>query len=319
MARRVGDPFAGIIAEINLQTARAARGEAPAEEEMLELVRRALAEGYPDEAYRAVVNYLWAAIPFLPTAQVEASIARAQELMPDTRAIEAYDEYIDVSLGMHVYLPCGRWDELAAMLGRSKVPNVGGTFLAWRAVTGALALARGDLDTMDAFIDDAWAEALASEEPQRILPLAGPALARAAVAGDVETARSRGAVVATMRASPFMPTAVPRALRATGLDDELRRVRDTLRSVRGDRRDLAQLVETVEGLAALGSGETRTAVERLTAAVDISRARGRDYETACLTLDLATALDAAGRSDEAAAMREPAEAFLASLGCVNPF
>ena len=321
MARRVGDAFAEIIADINLQTARAARGEAPTEERMLELLRRAVEAGYPDEAYRAVVNYLWAAIPFLPAGEVEASIGRAQELMAGIPAIEAYDEYIDVSLGMHVYLPCGRWGELEAMIEHANVPNVGGTFLAWRAVIGALALARGDLATIDAFIDEAWAEGLASEEPQRILPLAGAALGRAVVAGDIETARERAAVVATLPASAFMPISVLRALAAGGLDDDLYTVRDTLRKAPQQRReaDLASLVETAEGLAALRSGEVDTAVERLIDAVDISRRRGRDYETACLSLDLAAAFELAGRTDEADRTRAPADTFLASLGCVNPF
>jgi class 3 adenylate cyclase len=325
LARRVGDDFAELIAEINLQTARSFAGVAPSEERMLDLARRALEGGYPDESYRAVVNYMWAAAAFVPAAELESAVARGQELLAGTPDIEAYDQYLDVSLGMTVYLPCGRWDELDIVLARVTVPRAGGTLLAWSAVAGAFALARGDLATVDSILEDAWPAALASQEPQRILPLAGPALARAVVAGDVEAVRERSEAVVALPATAFVsifaPLAIPRAFAAAGLDEVLMRFRDTLRELPADRRagDLGTLVATAEGLAALRAGDAAAATGLLAEAVDVSRGRGRDYEAACLSLELARALETDSRADEAAATREHAEAFFAELGCVNPY
>ncbi len=49
------------------------------------------------------------------------------------------------------------------------------------------------------------------------------------------------------------------------------------------------------------------------------RGDGRHYDAACVALDLATALAAGGRPDDAARAREQAETFLARLGCVNAY
>jgi hypothetical protein len=74
-----------------------------------------------------------------------------------------------------------------------------------------------------------------------------------------------------------------------------------------------------DGLLALLQGHADDAVERLTAAVDADRRAGFVYEAACLELDLASALEAAGRTEEAAQTRARAASVLEPLGVVNAF
>ena len=56
----------------------------------------------------------------------------------------------------------------------------------------------------------------------------------------------------------------------------------------------------------------------LTEAAGRDRALGYLFDAATLELDLAAALDATGDGARAASVRREAEAFLASIGCVNP-
>ena|SRR6188472_4325621 len=64
---------------------------------------------------------------------------------------------------------------------------------------------------------------------------------------------------------------------------------------------------------------TSEAVGLLEKAVERQHDLRRTFEAACLELELARALEAAGRSDEAQAVRARADAVLVPLGCVNPF
>jgi hypothetical protein len=76
---------------------------------------------------------------------------------------------------------------------------------------------------------------------------------------------------------------------------------------------------TAEGLVALLNGRAGEAVEQLELATERERRLGRTYSAACLELDLADALEAAGRADTAKDVRSRAASVLEPLGCVNPF
>jgi len=69
----------------------------------------------------------------------------------------------------------------------------------------------------------------------------------------------------------------------------------------------------------VAGGSAEDAADRLAAVVAAEQALGRTYEKAALELDLARALDAAGRPGEGDATRTRAQAYLDSLGCVNPY
>jgi hypothetical protein len=72
-----------------------------------------------------------------------------------------------------------------------------------------------------------------------------------------------------------------------------------------------------QGLAALRDGDAGSAVELLERAIADERALGYAFDAAALELDLTDALDAAGETERASAVRGGAQAFMASLGCVN--
>ena len=74
-----------------------------------------------------------------------------------------------------------------------------------------------------------------------------------------------------------------------------------------------------DGLLALLEQRADAAVERLTAAIERERELGYVYDAACLELDLARALEAAGQTDAADEARKRAASVLEPLGVVNAF
>ena len=72
-----------------------------------------------------------------------------------------------------------------------------------------------------------------------------------------------------------------------------------------------------DGIAS-GEGRTGDAVTSLTTAAERERALGYAFDAAAIELDLADALEPAGETERASALRTTNEAFLASIGCVNP-
>lgn len=74
-----------------------------------------------------------------------------------------------------------------------------------------------------------------------------------------------------------------------------------------------------EGLLALARGEAGEAVRRLEAAVAREQELGRTYDAACLELDLARALEAAGEKHAAQRAQARAASILEPLGCMNAF
>ena len=77
VARRVGDRFAEANARMNLSTSRVMRGQEPDEAETLDIIDSSVAAGAYDQAFRAVVNYLWSAGPYVPVDRLAASIDSA--------------------------------------------------------------------------------------------------------------------------------------------------------------------------------------------------------------------------------------------------
>ena len=73
-----------------------------------------------------------------------------------------------------------------------------------------------------------------------------------------------------------------------------------------------------QGLVALRGGDAAGAVEFLERAVAAERALGYAFDAAALELDLAEALESAGETERAGAVRASADAFLASIASVNP-
>jgi hypothetical protein len=74
-----------------------------------------------------------------------------------------------------------------------------------------------------------------------------------------------------------------------------------------------------ESLAALREGRASEAADGLGAAAAEERRLGFVFDGACIALDHARALEAAGHPQEAARVHNEAEEFLWALDCVNPF
>jgi len=112
---------------------------------------------------------------------------------------------------------------------------------------------------------------------------------------------------------------VVRALASAGEEQLLAR---TIESMRGTH-DLSAIARTAliaaDGLLSLMQGRVAQAVEQLELATERERRLGRTYPVACLELDLAQALEAAGRTEASKEVRARAASVLEPLGCVNPF
>jgi hypothetical protein len=225
---------------------------------------------------------------------------------------------------MCLLVPSARWAEADAALAEVKDhEESAATRLAFLAVAGGLAFRRGDAKTSKQLLEELQPLALASGELQRIIPMAGVVLPWLARTGELEELRSLiDKVLAVVdRHWPAVLDAVPtvRALAAAGETELLAR---TIASIRGTP-SLAAIAQTArvagEGLLALLEGRAGEAVEQLERAAERERQLGRTFPAACLELDLAEALEAAGETASARNAQARAETVLAPLGCVNPF
>ena len=153
--------------------------------------------------------------------------------------------------------------------------------------------------------------------------MAGVVLPWLARTGELEELRSLTDEVLALadRRWPAVLDAVPvvRALSAAGDLELLARTAESIR----ETSDLAANEQTAafaaEGLLALLQGRAGEAVEQLELAIERERRLGRTYPAACLEIDLASALEAAGRTDASNESRTRAASVLEPLGCVNPF
>jgi hypothetical protein len=189
---------------------------------------------------------------------------------------------------------------------------------------GALAFRRGDLESADRWLADLRALAVGSGEVQRIVPMACAVLPWLHLSGRAEELREVADELVEVVGDqwPVVLTSDPivRTLEAAG---EIGRLRAVAKSIAGAQAPkvgrLANNLAVAEGLVALNDGRADEAAELLGGAAARERELGFVFDAACLALDHARALDAAGRADEAVRVRTGAEEFLWALACLNPF
>jgi ATP/maltotriose-dependent transcriptional regulator MalT len=197
------------------------------------------------------------------------------------------------------------------------------TRLALFTVAGGLAFRRGEAQASKQLLEKLRPLALASGELQRIIPMAGVVLPWLARTGEFDELRSltNEILSAADREWPAVLDAVP-AVRALAAADEAELLARMTESIR-ETPDLAANAETAlltgQGLLALLEGRPVEAVEQLELAIERERRLGRTFPAACLELDLAAALEAAGRTAASNNVRARAASVLEPLGCVNPF
>jgi hypothetical protein len=138
-----------------------------------------------------------------------------------------------------------------------------------------------------------------------------------------ELRESTDAIVASVGDRwPVLLTTDPiaRALDAAGEDERLSALAESLADASAPIVGrLANNLAVAESLVALREGRADEAAERLGAAAAAERALGFAFDGACIALDQARALEAAGQADEAVRVRSGAEEFMRALDCVHPF
>ncbi len=322
VARRVGDRFAEANARINLSTSRVMRGQEPDEAETLDIIDGAVAAGAYDEAFRAVVNYLWSAGPYVPVDTLTASIDSALTRIGDASfQLETYNEYLLLSRAKFLWIPAGQWAKVDAIVRGPEIVVAGGNKIVWFEVVAGTLLRRGELARADTMLPEFRRLAVASEEPQRILPMAGVVLPRAAMAGDRGTLREITEIILELPGREYWTLvtapAIPRALARAGEHIALERFAAALEEGR-PVGELGVAKRVSGGYLALAAGRPGDAVDSFREAVSLERARDAHYAAACAELDLALALEAAGDPRGGEEARERAATVLEPLGCVNP-
>ena len=319
VARRTGERAAEANALINLFTARSNCGLLPEAGEVAAVVDLARAAGAHDEATRAVVNYLWAASVVRPLAGVEQFVSNMTPSLERGLAAEQYGYYLELSLGALVYVPMGRWDAADDVLAHGE-PSVATNRLVWLWLVTGLALRRGDLELVDHHLPELRASALASEEPQRIVPMVGVAIPRAVVAGDRKDASNLAQIVLGLRRSQYSLSApalaAVRGLAALGDREALELIVDALAAAPDET-----CVVTGTALAAVAALEDQhddAATELLTVEQTLRRL-DRHYDAACVALDRAASLERLGDERGAGEARDRANALLVPLGCRYPY
>jgi class 3 adenylate cyclase/tetratricopeptide (TPR) repeat protein len=325
VATRVGDKFAIVNARINLTTTAGLRGSAPDPGVMLETIDTAREAGAIEEAFRALVNFIWSSSGYLPVDEVETFRQEALVRLTGLGTPAGLDAYLDLSLIAQHLLPAGRWDEARQLLSRIDGERLTPTNrLPWLGVVALLALRGGDLETAGPRVREQYDLAVRTGEPQRIIPMACALLPWAAVAGQREELRRVADEVPTLIAERWSAiiSVLPavRALAFVGELDLLRHWTGSLgrAAVRdpGGRGPTSHLA--AEGLVALHEGRLDEAVDKLARAAEAERELGYLFDAATLDLDVAAALEAGGDSAGGTTLRGGAEAFLTSIGCVNP-
>jgi class 3 adenylate cyclase/tetratricopeptide (TPR) repeat protein len=318
VAQRTGERAAEANARINLVVANSYDGTVLAPSEALEIVDFALSAGAHEESVRAVVNYLWTAATHERLVPAEVFVREIAPRLSAGFAAEGYEEYLNLSLALLVYLPMGRWAEVDAEVAKREVTTATNR-LVWLSLLTGQALRRGQLDVVDAHLPELHESALASEEPQRIVPMASIATARAVLGGDeglvVELADAVQAVeLANTTNWALGLLGVARSLAAIADRERLARLVESLAEpIHGGLP--ATIRKVCRGLLARLDGDSGTAATLLLEAEQEAVAWDRPYEAACIALEAAQALDGEG----AALAQARAAAFLEPLGCVNPY
>jgi hypothetical protein len=320
VAVRTGEEAAEANARINLFQARNIGGAVPTTEEVSSIVDLALRAGAHDEAIRAIVNFLWSAALFGPLGPAEEFVTRTTaERLERGLGAEVFDDYLALSLAALIYVPAGRWTEADEAVARESGFVTARLVWLWLAV--GQALRRGDLEWTDRHLPEFREAALASEEPQRIVPMASVAMPRALLADDADEIRELADVMLAFPVPAFLSSpgflGVVRSLSAIGDRSRLEAFRQLISSSRAQATIVLDLV--IEGSLARLSREAVEAARVLGSAARELQARGRHYDAACVTLDAAAAFEDAGDVENARLARARAAAVLEPLGCVYPF
>jgi hypothetical protein len=319
----VGDVFANVNARINLFTALASEGECPDADELFDIVDAAAAVGAHEEVYRAIVNFLWSGLGYLTVERIEAVVTSSRE--GRVAAPPMIGGYLELSRAAMLYIPAGRWAEADAILARIDGEALSATSdLLWRPTVGGLALRRGDMEAADAALAELRSRAVASGEPQRIVPMAGVVLPWLLASGRRHELRSAAQeVVAVLDGNwpgALSVNPVVTALFAAEEYELLAVVTAALRRAGGGshvgRRGTSAIA--AEGLDALANERAAEAVDLLSTAVSREQDLGLSYDGACLKLPLAQALERAGRAEAAGHVEREAMSYFAALGCVHP-
>jgi hypothetical protein len=164
--------------------------------------------------------------------------------------------------------------------------------------------------------------ALASEEPQRILPMASVAMPRALLAGDSEAASELADIVLGLRIQTLTLSAatipICRVLAATDDQRRLEKVCDIFR-VRSGSGQPGTVLKVAGGLLDLLEGKADQAGRQLLAAEAELNTYGRHYDAACVALEVERALEKSGDASGAVAARDRERELLDAIGCVNPY
>jgi class 3 adenylate cyclase/tetratricopeptide (TPR) repeat protein/ABC-type uncharacterized transport system YnjBCD ATPase subunit len=324
MAERVGDPFAAVNARTNIATVGALHGTPPSPAEVLAVIDDARRIGATEEAYRALVNWLWSAAGTVKVDDVLATLAEGRELLAGVPLPSGINWYLPISVALLHLLPAGRFEEADVLLADLDPERANPTnYIPWLGLRAQILLRTGDVDGAGELAQEQLELAFRSGEPQRIIPMACAYLPWAALVG--RTALLRDAATRVVEsvgdrwAASMTVTPAIRALTAVGEHDLLRRWLESFRSAGGvaTRGRLATSSAAAEGLLALHDGRADVAVERLAWAADGDRRLGYEFDASTLDVDLASALEATGDEERALALRVRSAAFFQSIGCRN--
>ena len=325
VAKRTGERAAEANARTNLLTVLGAEGGMPVEEDLYGVIELAVAAEAHDEAARAVVNYLWSTALLGPLDPVERVVSEAVRTLGVGLAAEAYEQYLQLSLGALLYVPAGRWHDADAALAAGEVTVAASGRLVWLWLGTGLALRRGDLELTDRHLPELRETAVASEEPQRILPMACVAMPRAILAGERGTVEDLADIVLALPADGVMARGflggflvpIVRSLAAIEDRDRLERLVRIVGEPVGETPRASLTV--ADGLLARLDGKPAEASKLLAAGAEELDRLDRHYDAACVALEHAAAADESGQAEIALAARTRAKALLDPLGCVNPF
>jgi class 3 adenylate cyclase/tetratricopeptide (TPR) repeat protein len=323
VATRVDDKFAAVNATISGMTVAALRGAAPDPDTMLETITVARDEGALEEGFRALINFLWSASGYLTVDEIERTAELAHSRLAGLPSSTWVNAYLDISLVAQHLIPAGRWEKATEIIAQWQSDELTATNrVPWLGARAQLALRRGDVETAGVLAREQRELAVKTREPQRIIPMANALLAWAALAGQPNELRATADEILELigRRWSAVISAVPatRAIATAGELELLRRWTDSLGRAAG-RYGRAETTElAARGLVALHDGRPDEAVSLLSEAADRDRALGYLFDCATLELDVADALVAAGDGERAAQVRGEADAFFASIGCVNP-